>query len=85
MNHLRSIWHRLNRPTMVAACWLALHGTALAAEAEPETGVGPWVPYYGLVLLAVVLGMLGITLSSRRRERERPETYAKTLPGKKEE
>ena len=85
MNHLRSIWHRLHRLAMVAVCWLALHGTALAAEEESERGGGMWVPYYGLVLLAVVLGMLGITLSSRRREREKPETYSKNLPTKKEE
>jgi hypothetical protein len=78
MNHLRSIWRRLNLLAMVAACWLASHGTALAAEAEQERGGGMWVPYYGLVLLAIVLGMLGVSLGSRRREREKPETYSKT-------
>ena len=77
MNYLRSIWRRLVPPAMVVACWLAVYGTALAQEAEGGEGGGSWVPSYGLLLLGIVLGMLGVCLSSRRRDREKPETYDK--------
>jgi hypothetical protein len=66
---------------VVAACWLVVYGTALAREAkqaEEKHGVGSWVPSYALVLLAIVLGLLGVCLTSRRRERDKPEGYAQT-------
>ena len=78
MNCLRSIWRRLKQPAAVVVCWLAVHGTVLAKEAEAEEGGGSWVPCYGLVVLGVVLGMLGVCLTTRRREREKPETYVKS-------
>ena len=80
MNYLRSIWRRLKPPAAVAACWLAVYGTALAGEAKEKEGGGSWMPSYGVVLLGIVLGMLGVCLTSRRREREKPETYAKAKP-----
>ena len=40
-------------------------------------GGGSWVPCDGLLLLGIVLGMLGVCLTSRRRDREKPETYDK--------
>jgi hypothetical protein len=89
MHYLRSIWRRLRPLAMLAACWLAMYGTALAKAADQskeEPGAGPWVSPYGVVLLSIVLGMLGTCLSSRRRERDKPETYEKSklvLPGKK--
>jgi heme/copper-type cytochrome/quinol oxidase subunit 2 len=82
MYYLRSIWRRLKPPAVVVACWLALYGTTLAREAkqqaEQKQGVGPWMSSYALVLLGIVLGLLGVCLTSRRREREKPESYAQT-------
>jgi hypothetical protein len=81
MSYLRSIWRRVGPAATVVGCWLALHGTALAGEAEQKSskgGASSWVSSYGLVLLGIVLGMLGVCLTSRRREREKPETYDKT-------
>jgi hypothetical protein len=82
MKHLYAIWRKLKPLAAVVACWLALYGTALARGAtkkvEEQPTAGSWVSSYGLVLLGIVLGMLGVCLSSRRREREKPETYAKT-------
>ncbi len=75
MNQLRSIWRKLRLLTAAVACWLAVYGTALAKEAEEGEGGGSWVPSYGLLLLGVVLGMLGVCLTSRRRDREKPESY----------
>ena len=80
MSYLRSIWRKLSPLAAAVACWLAIYGTALAKEAEEGKKDGAsWVPSYGLLLLGVVLGMLGICLSSRRRDREKPEVYDKTI------
>lgn len=86
MNLLQSIWRAAKLSAAVAACWLAMFGTVLAKEAKKEEGGASWIPSYGLVMLGIVLGMLGVCLTSRRREREKPETYAKSqlLPGQKE-
>jgi len=81
MSLLRTIYRRLIPPATVAAWWLAAHGTALAAEAQKKEeggSKGSWVASYGVVLLGIVLGMLGVCLGSRRREREKPETYTKS-------
>lgn len=78
MNRLRSIWRTMGPTAAACACWLAAHGTALAAEAEKGPSASSWVQSYGVVLLAVVLGMLGVCLSSRRRDRDKPQTYEKT-------
>ena len=81
MSYIRLIWRKLKPLAALAACWLAVHGTALARtarDAEEEEVGGSWVPSYGLVLLCIVLGMLGVCLATRRREREKPETYAKS-------
>ncbi len=78
MNQLRSIWRRLRPPVAAVACWLAVYGTALAAEADNKPKASSWVQSYGVVLLAVVLGMLGVCLTSRRRERDKPQVYEKT-------
>jgi hypothetical protein len=81
MYYLRSIWRKLMSLAGAASCWLAVYGTAWAREVkqpEAKPGAGSWMPSYGVVLLGIVLGLLGVCLSSRRREREKPETYAKT-------
>lgn len=81
MNHLGSIWQKVKRLAPVAAVWLAMAATALAAEPAEEEQGASWVPSYGLVLLGIVLGLLGVCLSSRRRERAKPEAYAQSKLG----
>ena len=80
MKYVRSFWRKLVPPAAIVVCWLAAHGSALAAaaEAEEKPGAGAWVPSYGLVLLGIGLGVLGVCLTGKRRERDKPETYTKT-------
>jgi heme/copper-type cytochrome/quinol oxidase subunit 2 len=83
MYYVRPFWRKLKLVAVVVACWLAVHGTTLAREAKQaaekqQGGAGSWVSSYALVLLGIVLGLLGVCLTSRRRERDRPETYAQT-------
>ena len=83
MQPFRSIWQRLRPALVVAVCWLAIHATALDALAKKESlntqeavSSGPWVTPYAVVLLGVVAGLLGVCLSSRRKDREKPEAFA---------
>jgi hypothetical protein len=81
MHYLRSIWRGLRPLAAAIACWLATSGTVLAEaadKAKEEPGAGPWVSAYSVVVLGIVMGMLGVCLSSRRRERDKPETYEKS-------
>ena len=76
MNRLRSICRKLKRLAAAAVCWVAWCGTALAQPPREEKGDGAsWVMSYGLVLLAVGLGMLFVCGTSRRRDRAKPQEY----------
>ncbi|HYW79332.1 MAG TPA: hypothetical protein VE890_07120 [Thermoguttaceae bacterium] len=76
MNDLRAIWQTLRTLTVAAACWLAVHGTALAQATEEKKSKESWVMSYFLILLVVGLGMLVVCRSSRRRDRAKPESYS---------
>ena len=79
MSHLRSIVQTLKTLAAAAGCWMALHGTVLAKakKVKEETGGSPsWLLPYSLILFAVVLGMLVVCRSSRRKDRAKPETYS---------
>ena len=86
MNRLQSIWRTLKMPVMSAACWMAVYGTALAQPPKQEKGGGSWIASYGLILGGIVLGMLFVCRSSRRRERAKPVAYVEgKLMGKAED
>lgn len=76
MHHLPSIWRTLKTLAAAAVCWTALYGTTLAQPAEKEKGKGAsWVLSYGLVLLGIVVAMLFVCRTSRRRDRAKPQEY----------
>lgn len=81
MNRLRTILHTAKFLALTAACWLAVHAGSLAlAGEEPEVlkqGVkgSKWVVSYGLVILAMGLGLAVILHASHRRDRAKPEAY----------
>ncbi len=64
----------------VAAAWL-VHAAPAFAQGE-GIAARKWAPSYFLILLCVVLGIMAVGRSSRRRERLKPEDYqAKTGAG----
>jgi len=70
------------------AGWLALHGAALAApvaeEAEQKSdGGGSYLLSYALTGAGIVLGLLFVCRTSRRRDRARPEQYGEAKVVKK--
>jgi len=72
MNRLRSLWQTLKYFALSAIFWLALYGTVLAKKAPEEAKKDKepgWVLAYFLVMMGIVLGMLVVCRSSRRRER----------------
>jgi len=77
MNRFRSVWRTVKCLAVSAVGWLAIHGTALAAAEEPESGGGApkWVVSYALVILGVGLGLAVLLHPSKRRDRARPEVY----------
>jgi heme/copper-type cytochrome/quinol oxidase subunit 2 len=81
MRYLRQIWRGARTASLVLAGWLAVHGAALAQgappakPAAPQVGSGVYVFAYFLVILGVAFGMLAVCISSRRRDRARPEQY----------
>ena len=79
MIRLRWIAKKMKLAALAVVGGLAVYAPALA-QAKPEEkedeGGGSWVMSYGLVLMGVVLGMLVVCRSSRRRERARQEMFA---------
>jgi hypothetical protein len=80
MRDLASIERGIRLGLLSMTGWLAVHGTALAQGAQNagDTGGGPYVVSYALVLLGVGLGMLLVCRASRRRDRAKPEAYDET-------
>jgi heme/copper-type cytochrome/quinol oxidase subunit 2 len=93
MKRFNSIWTSLRGFAAAVACWAIVGSSVLAAandaDAGEEKGYGTWVMAYMLVILFMVLGMLFVLRSAKRRDRAKPETYGETKPtekyGKKEE
>ena len=78
MKRLRAIRRYVGLAGAAALGWLALSGTALAAEAEPASsggGANKYLASYGIVLLGIGLGLLFVCNSARRRDRAKPEQY----------
>ena len=70
---------RLPFLTAMVGLFAGWAGTLLAQEAAPAAPADGEVPSYGLpygvVLMGVVLGLLFVLNSSRRRDRAKPEVY----------
>ena len=75
MNHLRSIRRTLRTLLLGAVCWLAAHGTTLAAGESRSKDKSFWLWSYCLVLLGIVLGILVVCRSARRRDRAKTEMF----------
>jgi len=77
MNRFRSVWRTVKCLILSAVAWLAIHGTALAAAEEKESGGGApkWVVSYALIILCVGLGLAVLLHPSKRRDRAKPEVY----------
>ncbi len=80
MTRLRWIAKKMRLAALTVACWLAIYAPVLARakpkEEEEDEGGGMWVMSYGLVLLGIVLGMLVVCRSSRRRQRAQQEMFS---------
>jgi hypothetical protein len=77
---MNSILHTAKLFVFVLAGWLLTASFLFAKEgttSEGASGEGSWVFAYFLTGLGVVLGMLVVCRSSSRRERVKPEAYAK--------
>jgi hypothetical protein len=77
MRHLYRFARRAAAAALGAWCWGACCGTALAQETqstEGESATAYALPY-GLVMAAIVLGLLVVLKSSSRHDREKPEQY----------
>jgi hypothetical protein len=77
MRHINKIWRCGNRWLLALACWLAGYGLAFA-EAQPkpaEPAGGNYVMEYGLVILAIALGLMTVLRPARRRDRAQPQAY----------
>ena len=84
MRYLSWIWRPFKLALFALAGWLALHGAALHAapfvqEAEKKSdGGGSYLLPYALTVAGIVLGLLFVCLTSRRRDRARPEQFGET-------
>ena len=85
MKFPRLRWQAVKIALFCMLGWLSVYGVALAQHGmkQPEkesstTGGGAYVMAYGLVILATTLGLLLVCRSSNRRDRARPEVYAKS-------
>jgi len=76
IERLRRIGWSLRWAVMACAAWLHAAGLAWAEEAPPKKTGGAWLSSYGLVILALALGIAVVCHSSRRRDRAKPEVYA---------
>ena len=82
---MRRLFCGICRPGKIAAAslavWSAACGPAWAQPPGQQQGPaqtvnsGVWVFAYFVVILGIALGVLAVCLSSRRRERARPEQY----------
>jgi hypothetical protein len=83
MRYLPWICRPCKLALFAVAGWLALHGAALAApvaeEAEQKSdGGGSYLLSYALTGAGIVLGLLFVCRTSRRRDRARPEQFGET-------
>ncbi len=76
MRNLRAICRNLRIIVLAAVCWLAAYSTAWAQESDRSGGKAGWIFAYALVILGVVLGMLLVCKSSRRRDRPKSVMFA---------
>jgi len=75
---LKAVCRKLYWSAFVVAHCLIVQGPVWAQQSgqvKEETGAGPWVAPYALVILCVGLGMLVVCRTSRRSERARPQQY----------
>ena len=88
MRHWPRILGAVKTAVFTMVVWLAVHGPALAQAGkkgqEPEVGSGVFVFAYFVVILGIAAGLLGVCLSSRRRDRARPEQYGEAKTAVKE-
>ncbi len=80
MHRLRTIWRRMTVPASAAAWWLSIQGEALAQAGKPDGsapsgGGNQYLMSYAVVILGILLGVLFVCNSSRRRDRAKPEAY----------
>ena len=77
MRCLRLVWRGGKLAFFAMTGWLAMHGIALAQQAEEkkDSGSGSYVASYAIVLLGVGLGLLLVCRATHRRDRARPENY----------
>ena len=83
MRYFPWIWRPSKLALFALAGWLAMHGPAVAAavaeEAEKKSdGGGSYLLSYALTGAGIVLGLLFVCRTSRRRDRARPEQYGET-------
>ena len=83
MKYSHLLWRKIEFAALALAGWLALHGAALAAavaeEAEKKSdGGGSYLLSYALTGAGIVLGLLFVCRTSRRRDRARPEQFGET-------
>lgn len=80
MHRLRTIWWWMTVPALAAVWWLSIQGTALAQAGQPDGstssgGRNQYLMSYAVVILGILLGVLFVCNSSRRRDRAKPEAY----------
>ena len=84
MKYLSWIWRSSKLTLFALAGWLAIGGAALHAAAVAEEagkksdGGGSYLLSYALTVMGIVLGLLFVCRTSRRRDRARPEQYGET-------
>ena len=87
MKRFNSIWKTLRAFISAIGCWAVVGDSVLAAAndggAGEDKGYGVWVMAYMLVILFMVLGMLFVLRSAKRRDRAKPEKYAEIKPAEK--
>jgi hypothetical protein len=77
MNRMQNIWRRGRLFFLGFLGWLAVQGTVFAnpPQLKEEPRGGSYVMAYGLVILAIALGLMAVLRPSRRRDRAKPEVY----------
>jgi heme/copper-type cytochrome/quinol oxidase subunit 2 len=90
MKIFRSIFHAFRYVFFILTGWI-LGETAVFAQTKPGSegsysgneGGGVWVWAYMIVILMLALGMMAVCLSSKRRDRAKPEVYSEAKPQEK--